>query len=131
MRSHGKSSWSAITKVKVLSSENSHNALGQRLHILEARIRTHAKGESVTDVPGSKSMAGKRTVYIGTWENRSVLKRSFQEAEEATRKFDVLVVGLTYSRGVGRVIPAESQGRRTLEEVSSLTQREEARNAIH
>ncbi|HDH06014.1 MAG TPA: hypothetical protein ENH01_09955, partial [Nitrospirae bacterium] len=45
-------------------------------------------------------MAGKRTVYIGTWENRSAPKGSFQEAEEATRKYGVSVVGLTHSRGV-------------------------------
>jgi len=68
-------------------------------------------------------MAGKRTVYVGTWENRSVPKRSFQEVEEATRKYDVSVVGLTRSRGVNRVMPVESRGQRRLEGVSSLTQR--------
>ena len=68
MRSHGKGSLSAATQVKVLSPEITRIALGQGFHILETNIRTHVKGESVTDVPGSKSVAGKRTVYIGTWE---------------------------------------------------------------
>jgi len=105
--------------VKVLSPEITLVALGQWFHILEVNIRTHAKGESVSDVPGSESVAGKRTVYIGTWENRSVPTGSFQEAEEATRKYGVSVVGpvcvrtrtgrLTHSRGVGRVMPVESQ----------------------
>jgi len=72
MRSHGKGSLSATTQVKVLSPEILLFALGQGFHILETNIRAHVKGERVSDVPGSKSVAGKRTVYIGTWENRSV-----------------------------------------------------------
>ena len=131
MRSHGEGSLSATTKVKVLSPEIILIALGQRFHVLETNIRTHVKGESVSDVPGSESVAGKRTVYIGTWENRSVPTGSFQEAEEATRKYGVSVVGLTHSRGVGRVMPVESQSFGTLEGVSSLTQRDEVCHAIH
>jgi len=76
-------------------------------------------------------VAGKRTVYIGTWENRSVPTVSFQEAGEVTRKYDVSVVGLIHSRGVGRVMPVESQSFGTLEGVSSLTQRDEVCYAIH
>ena len=121
MRSHGKGSLSATTQVKVLSPEILLFALGQGFHILETNIRTHIKGERVSDVPGSKSVAGKRTVYSGTWENRSVPKESFQEAEEVTRKYGVSVVGLTHSRGVGRVMPVASQSIGTLEGVSSLT----------
>ena len=117
--------------MKVLSSENIQIAQGQGFHFLETKIRTHVKGESVSDVPGSKSVAGKRTVYVGTWENRSVPTGSFQEAEEATRKYGVSVVGLTHSRGVGRVMPVESQSLGTLEGVSSLTQRDEDCHAIH
>ena len=122
MRSHGKGSLSATTQVKVLSPEIILVALGQGFHFLETNIRTHAKGESVSDVPGSKSVAGKRTVYIGTWENRSIPTGSFQEAEEATRKYDVSVVGLIHSRGVGRVMPVESRYLGTLEGVSINTQ---------
>ena len=96
-------------------------ALGQGFHFLETNIRIRAKGERVSDVPGSESVAGKRAVYIGTWENRSIPTVSFQEAEEATRRYDVSVVGLTHSRGVGRVMPVASQSIGTLEGVSSLT----------
>jgi len=117
MRSHGEGSLSATTHVKVLSPEINIVALGQGFHLLETNIGTHVKGESVSDVPGSESVAGKRIVSIGTlrqaqyfaWENRSVPTGSFQEAEETTRKYDVSVVGLTHSRSVGRVMPVESR----------------------
>ena len=131
MRSHGKGSLSATTKVKVLSLEIKLVALGQGFHTLEANIRACANGECVSGVSGSESVAGKRTVYIGTWENRSVPPGSVQEAEEATRTYGVSVVGLTRSRGVGRVMPVESPFVETLEGVSSLTQRDEACYAIH
>ena len=131
MRSHGEGSLSATTQVKVLSPEIILVALGQGFHFLETNIRAHAKGEGVTDVPGSESVAGKRIVYIGTWENRGVPKESFQEAEEVTRKYGVSVVGLTHSRGVGRVMPVESRSLGTLEGVSSLTQRDGVCHAIH
>jgi hypothetical protein len=131
MRSYGKGSLSATTQVKVLSLETFHFAQGQGFHILETNIGTLAKGESVSDVPGSKSVAGKRTVYVGTWENRNAPIRSFQEAEEATRKYGVPVVGLIHSRGVDRVMPVEFRYTETLEGVSSLTQREDFCHAIH
>ncbi len=131
MRSHGDGSLSATTQVKVLSPEIILVALGQGFHFLETNIRTHVKGESVSDVPRSESVAGKQTVYIGTWENRSVPRESFQEAEEATREYGVSVVGLTHSRGVGRVMPVEFRSIGTLEGVSSLTQRDEVCHAIH
>ena len=131
MRSHGDGSLSATTQVKVLSPEITRIALGQGFHFLETNIRTYATGESVPDVPGSESVAGKRTVYIGTWENRSVPIKSYREAEEATREYGVSVVGLTHSRGVSRVMPVESRSFMTLEGVSSLTQRDEVCHAIH
>jgi len=131
MRSHGKGSLSATTQVKVLSPEILLLALGQGFHCLETNIRTRVKGECVSDVPGSESVAGKRTAYIGTWENRSVPPGSFREAEEATREYGVSVVGLTRSRGVGGVMPVESRCLWTLEGVSSLTQRGEVCYAIH
>lgn len=80
-------------------------------------------------MPGSESVAGKRSVYTGTWENRIVPIGSFQEAEEVTRRYGDSVVGLTHSRGVGRVMPVESESKGTLEGVSSLTQREEVCHA--
>lgn len=131
MRSHDEGSLSATTQVKELSPEIILVALGQGFYPLETNIRTHVKGESVSDVPGSESVAGKRTVYIGTWENRSVPGGSFQEAEEATRKYGVSVVGLTHSRRVGRVMPVESRNCGIFEGVSSLTSSDEVCHAIH
>jgi hypothetical protein len=72
MRSLGKGSLSATTQVKVLSPENILIALGQGFHFLETNIRLLARGESISDVPGSESVVGKRTVYIGTWESLNV-----------------------------------------------------------
>jgi len=117
--------------VKVLSPEIILVALGQGFHFLETNIGTLVRGESVSDVPGSESVAGKRTVYIGTWENRSVPTGSRQEAEEATREYGVSVVGLTHSRGVGRVMPVECRSIGTLEGVSSRAQRDGVCHAIH
>jgi len=131
MRSHGKGGLSATTQVKVLSPEIILVALGQGFHILETNISTSANGEGVSDVPGSESVAGKRTVYIGTWENRNVPNVSRQGAEKATKRYGVSVVGLTHSRGVGRVMPVESIDYGTLEGVSILTQRDEVCHAIH
>ena len=130
MRSHGNGSLSTTTQVKVLSPEIVHTAQGQGFHLLEANIGAFANGENVSGVPGSESVAGKRTVYVGTWENRSV-PRSLQGAEEATRRYDAAVVGLTHTRGVGRVMPVGSHGVGTLEGVSSSMQRVEVPHAIH
>ena len=86
--------------VKVLSPEILLIALGQRFHDLEASIGRDVKGESLFDVPGSESMAGNRTVHIGTWESRAVPHESFQQAEEARRKYGGMAVGPAHSRGV-------------------------------
>ncbi|MDP6433601.1 MAG: hypothetical protein QGI15_04700 [Candidatus Scalindua sp.] len=83
--------------------------MGQGFHFLEASIGMHAKGECISGVSGSKSVAGKRTVYVGTWENRIAPNGSCQGAEKATKQYGVSVVGLTHSRGVGRVMPVESR----------------------
>ena len=131
MRSHREGSESATTQVKVLSPEINKNAQGQGLHFLETNTGPLAKGESGVGVPGSKSVAGKQTVYSGTWENRSVPQRSFREAEEVTKKYGVPVVGLTHSKGVDRVMPVEHPEKGALEGVSNLTQRENGRHAIH
>jgi len=125
MPSPGKGVKSATTQVKVLSPEISFNALGQGFHGLEASIGMHVNGECISDVPGSESVAGKRTVYVGTWENRSVPNRSRQEAEKVTKRYGVSVVGLTHSRGVAGVMPGEpcTGWCTALEGVSGLTQR--------
>jgi hypothetical protein len=95
--------------VKVLSPEIFLVALGQGFHFLEASIGMHVKGECISDVSGSESVAGKRTVYVGTWENRIAPNGSCQGAEKATKRYGVSVVGLTHSRGVDRVMPVESR----------------------
>ena len=105
MWSLGKGVMSATTKVKVLSPEIILIALGQRFHTLEASIGMHAKGECITDVSGSESVAGKRTVCVGTWENRIAPKGSCQGAEKVTRRYGVSVVGPANSRGVAGVMP--------------------------
>ena len=82
MRSHGEGVLSATTQVKVLSPEIHHIALGQGFHLLEASTGARAKGECVSGVPGSKSVAGERTVCIGTWENRSVPLEAAKEPKK-------------------------------------------------
>ena len=80
MRCQREGGLSATTQVKVLSHEIYHIALGQGFHFLEASIATCVKGEYVSDVPGSESVAGKLTVCIGTWESRVVPSRSLQRS---------------------------------------------------
>ena len=99
---------SATTQVKVLSPEIIRVALGQGLLSLEASTDGSARGELPRGVPGSESVAGTRTVCIGTWENRSVPCSGPQEAAEAGRGYGALVVGPTRSRGVGGVMSAEA-----------------------
>ena len=117
--------------VKVLSPEIIPCCIGPRVSFLGSQDRYVRNGECISGVPGSESVAGKRTVCIGTWEDRSVPLGSFQGAEEATRRYGVSVVGLTHSRGVGRVMSVASQFLGALEGVSSLTQRDEVCYAIH
>jgi len=109
MRSQRKGGLSAITKVKVFSPEIVNIAQGQGFHGLEASTAAGVRGECVSGVPGSKSMAGNPTVHVGTWENHIAPDGSFQQAEEARRKYGDMVVGLTHSRGVVGVMPGESQ----------------------
>ncbi|MCF6269460.1 MAG: hypothetical protein L3J41_07110 [Melioribacteraceae bacterium] len=80
---------------------------------------------------GSKSVAGYRIEFNGTWENQSVPKRSSEGVEETTKEYDGLVVGLTHIRGVNRVMPIEFRKIETLEGVSSLMERDEDCNAVH
>jgi len=123
MRSSGKGSLSAATQVKVSSPEIFLISLGQGFHFLETSIGLHANGECITGVAGSKSAAGKLTVHIGTWENRSVPNGSRQRAEKVMRRYGVSVVGLTHSRGVAGVMPCGAVS--SLEGVSGLMQRGE------
>ena len=123
MRSLGKGVTSATTQVKVLSPEITPCRTGSRVSFPGSQYRYVRHGECVSGVPGSKSVAGERTVCIGTWENRGAPYRSPREAEKAGRGYGAVVVGLTRIRGVGGVMPVESMS--SLEGVSVLTQREE------
>ncbi len=129
MRSQRKGGLSAITKVKVFSPVITNIAQGQGFHSLEASIAARVSGERVGGVPGSKSMAGNPTVHIGTWENHIAPDGSFQQAEEARRKYGDMAVGLTHSRGVVGVMPDESLS--SLEGVSSNVQRSDKALAVH
>jgi hypothetical protein len=122
---------SATTQVKVFSPEIVNIAQGQGFHFLEASTAARVKGECVGGVPGSEPVAGNSTVHVGTWENHIAPSRSFQQAEEARRKYGDMVVGLTRSRGVIGVMPGESRRFGALEGVSSKMQRDEYAGAIH
>jgi hypothetical protein len=84
-------------------------ALGQGFIKPETSIAACVNGKCVSNVPGSKSMVGNRIVFTGTWDSHVAPNRSFQQAEEARRKYGDMAVGLTHSRGVIGVMPVESQ----------------------
>jgi len=98
-------------------------ALGQEVLYSEASITTHDKGECVSGLPGSKSIADHSTVYNGTWESHAVLEISLQQAEEARRRYGSVAVGPTRIRGVAEVTFGESRYIGTLEGVGSMLQR--------
>ena len=131
MQSQREGDLSATMKMKVLSPEIATIALGQGFVNLETSNAACVKGEHVSNVPGSKAVAGKSTVHIGTWESRMAPNRSFQPAEKARRKYGDTAVGLIHSRGVGRVMPAAFREPGALEGVSRKTQRDEEASAIH
>ena len=129
MRSQRDGGLSAITQVKVLSPEIFIIAQGQGFHFLEASIAACVNGECVSDVPGSESMAGNRTVHIGTWESRVAPNRSLQQAEEARRRYGGMAVGPAHSRGVAGVMPGGVCV--SLEGAGSKLRRDEEAFAIH
>jgi hypothetical protein len=96
-------------------------AMGQGFLHSEASIAAHVNGECVSGVPGSKSIAGHSTVHNGTWESHVVLERSFQQAEEARRKYGDTAVGPVHSRGVAGVMPGGACS--SLEGAGSMLQR--------
>ncbi len=96
----------AVTQVKVLSPEITNDARDQGFHFLEVSINICDRGECIIDVPGSKSAAGKRTVYVGTWENHTVSKKLLTN-RRGESEYGGMVVGLTRSRGVNGVMTVE------------------------
>ncbi len=73
-------------------------------------------------------MVGDLTVNIGTWESHAAANRSFQQAEEARRKYGGMAVGPAHSRGVAGVMPGGACG--SLEGAGSNTQRDEEACAV-
>ena len=59
-------------------------------------------------MPGSKSVADKLTVCVGTWESQNVPRKPKKSRAKVMRRYVVLAVGLTHSRGVNRVMPNEN-----------------------
>ena len=105
-------------------------ALGQGLCTLEA---TNAAYDRVSiqyragiGVRGRSSNGSYRNLRE-PYRSQSV---SFQQAEETRRRCGGMVVGLTHSRGVVRVMPDEPGKSRALEGISSNTQRDEEASAI-
>ena len=96
-------------------------AQGQEFLHSEASIATHGKGECVSGVPGSKSIAGHSTVHNGTCESHAVLEQSLQQAEEARRRYGGMAVGPTHIRGVAEVMFGGACS--SLEGVGSMLQR--------
>ena len=128
MRSQRDGWLSAITQVKVFSPVIFIVTLGQGFHFLEAGTAACAIGEHVSGVSGSKSMAGNRTVHIGTWESHAAPNGSFQQAEEARRRYGGMAVGPAHSRGVAGAMPCGTLG--SLEGAGSIAQRDEAAFAV-
>ena len=85
-------------------------ALGQGFLHSEVSIAAHVNGEYVSDVPGSKSIAGHSTVHNGTWESHIVpSSEASNKSKRRRRKYGDMAVGLTRSRGVNGVMPIESR----------------------
>ncbi len=107
MRSRREGWLSATTQVKVLSSEIINIAQGQGLHVLEASTAVCAKGEHDCGVPGSESVAGNRTVHIGTWESRAVPGKAPNKSKRRGGEYGGMAVGPIRSRGVVAVMRGE------------------------
>jgi len=83
-------------------------------------VALHAiKGECVSDVPGSKPMAGHSMIHSGTWESHVVPNsEASNEPKRQRKKYGDVAVGLIHSRGVNEVMLIESQEPGTLEGIS-------------
>ena len=126
MRSLEKGTRSAtMRKREGVEPRNNPCCTGSRVSFPGNQNRSMRNGKCASGVPGSKSMAGIGTVYVGTWENCGVPFRSLREAEKAGRGYDAAVVGPPHSRGVGGAMPAEDGS--PLEGDGVSVQREEIR----
>ena len=107
MRSRREGGLSAATQVKVLSPEIINVAQGQGFHFLEASTAVCIKGEHGCGVPGSESVAGNRTVHIGTWESRAVPEKAHNEPKRRGGEYGGMAVGPIRIRGVAAVMRGE------------------------
>ena len=74
---------------------------------MEASIAARDKGECVSGVPGSQTIAGHSTVHSGTRDSHAVPKEASDESKRRRRKYGSMAVGLGHIRGVDRVMPIE------------------------
>ena len=83
-------------------------------------VALHAiKGECVSDVPGSQTIAGHSTVHSGTWESHTVPKEASNKSKRRRRKYGGMAVGPGHIRVTDGVMPIQSRESGTLEGVSS------------
>ena len=68
--------------VKVLSPEIFLVALGQGFHFLEASIGMHIKGECISDVSGSESVAGNELSMLELGRTESLLTEAVKEPKK-------------------------------------------------
>jgi len=91
-----------------MEPRNYHRRTGPRVSFPGSQNRDMRSRRGCRGVPGSESMAGHRTVHIGTWESHAVPHGSSRQAEEARRGYGGMAVGPTHSRGVAGVMPGAS-----------------------
>ena len=87
---------------------NCQRRTGPRVSCPGSQHRGARYRRACRDVPGSESMAGHRTVHIGTWEGHAAPDVSSRQAEEARRGYGGMAIGPTHSRGVVGVMPGAS-----------------------
>jgi len=136
-----------------IEPRNSHHRTGPRVPCSGSQYRCTRYRRVCGGVPGSESVAGYRTVYVGTWETRAVpdailrsaysavvphcgtkagsslrsTSASARQAGEARKAYGGAGVGPTHSRGVAGAMPGATA--RSLEGVGSRTQRDEEATA--
>ena len=87
MRSHGKGSLSAAMREREgVEPRNNQHCTGSGISYSGNQYQCTRNGKSVSGVPGSKSAAGRRIVYIGTWENRNIPDKSFLRSRRGNEK---------------------------------------------
>jgi len=110
-----------------IEPRNCHHRTGPRVSCSGSQYRRTRYRRVCGGVPGSESVAGHRTVHVGTWETPAVPDTSAGQAGEARKAYGGAGVGPTHSRGVAGAMPGATA--RSLEGVGSRTQRDEEATA--